>query len=50
MQEAGLPAGFYDSPSDFGNWIANNVSPDEIQNRVSKAVSLPRRSTRLRAT
>jgi hypothetical protein len=40
MQEAGLPAGFYDSPSDFGNWIANNVSPDEIQNRVSKAVSV----------
>jgi len=40
MQEAGLPAGFYDSPADFGSWIANNVSPDEIQSRVSKAVSI----------
>jgi hypothetical protein len=39
MQEAGLPAGFYDSPSDFGNWIANNVSPDEIQSRVSLSVN-----------
>ncbi len=39
MQEAGLPAGFYDDPSDFGNWIANNVSPDEIQNRVGMAVT-----------
>lgn len=38
MQQAGLPAGFYDDPSDFGNWIANNVSPDEIQSRVSAAV------------
>jgi hypothetical protein len=40
MQEAGLPAGFYDSPADFGNWIANNVSPDEIQSRVTKAVDV----------
>lgn len=40
MQEAGLPAGFYDDPSDFGNWIANNVSPDEIMNRVQKATSV----------
>lgn len=39
MQEAGLPAGFYDSPSDFGSWIAGDVSPDEIQNRVTKAVA-----------
>lgn len=38
MQEAGLPAGFYDDPSDFGNWIASNVSPDEIQNRVALSV------------
>lgn len=38
MQSAGLPKGFYDDPSDFGNWIANDVSPDEIQNRVSLAV------------
>lgn len=38
MQEAGLPAGFYDDPSDMGNWIANDVSPDEVQNRVGIAV------------
>jgi hypothetical protein len=37
MQQAGLPAGFYDDPSDFGNWIANNVSPNEIQERVQMA-------------
>lgn len=39
MEEAGLPKGFYDSPSDFGHWIANNVSPDEIQSRVQIAVN-----------
>lgn len=40
LQEAGLPAGFYDDPSDFGNWIANDVSPDEIQSRVQVAVTV----------
>lgn len=39
MQQAGLPTGFYDDPSDFGNWIANNVSPDEVMNRVQKATT-----------
>lgn len=37
LQESGLPAGFYDDPSDFGQWIANNVSPDEISTRVQVA-------------
>ena len=37
MQENGLPAGFYDDPSDFGNWIGKNVSPDEIRDRVNIA-------------
>lgn len=37
MQSAGLPAGFYDDHSDFGGWIANDVSPDEVQNRVQIA-------------
>lgn len=37
MQENGLPAGFYDDPSDFGAWIGNNVSPDEIRDRVNIA-------------
>jgi hypothetical protein len=35
----GLPAGFYDSPSDFGQWIANGVSPDEINHRAELAVT-----------
>ena len=39
LQQAGLPAGFYDHPSDFGNWIANNVSPDEITSRVQAATN-----------
>lgn len=38
LQNAGLPAGFYDDPSDFGNFIANDVSPDEFQNRINLAV------------
>lgn len=42
MQEAGLPKGFYDDPSDFGSWIANDVSPDEIQSRVSMATKAAR--------
>lgn len=42
MQENGLPKGFYDDPSDFGSWIANNISPDEISDRVTKASDLVR--------
>lgn len=37
MQQAGLPSGFYDSPTDFNGWIGNNVSPSEIQQRVDLA-------------
>lgn len=40
MQSAGLPSGFYDDPSDYANWIANDVSPNEIQTRVTDAVTL----------
>lgn len=39
LQESGLPAGFYDDPSDFANWISNNVSPQEIQTRVTMATT-----------
>lgn len=42
LQANGLPSGFYDDPSDFGEWIANNVSPDEIQERVGNAMNLVR--------
>jgi hypothetical protein len=38
LSEAGLPKGFYDNPADFTNWIAGDVSPTEIQDRVSLAV------------
>jgi hypothetical protein len=37
MESAGLPSGFYDSPTDFTNWIGKNVSPSEIQTRVDLA-------------
>jgi hypothetical protein len=37
MQQAGLPKGFYDQPSDFTGWIGNNVSPSEVQQRVDLA-------------
>jgi hypothetical protein len=37
MANAGLPAGFYDDPSDMGQWIAKNVSVAEIEGRVRMA-------------
>ena len=37
LHQAGLPAGFYDDASDFASWIANDVSPAEIQQRASMA-------------
>lgn len=37
MQQAGLPTGFYDQPSDFNQFIANDVSPSELQSRVTLA-------------
>lgn len=39
LQAAGLPAGFYDDPSDFGQFIANDVSVEELQTRISAAVT-----------
>lgn len=37
FRQAGLPAGFYDSPEDFGNFIANEVSPQEMAGRLDVA-------------
>lgn len=37
LSNAGLPKGFYDDPSDFGQWIAQDISPAEIQQRVAMA-------------
>ncbi|MFF3363588.1 hypothetical protein [Streptomyces misionensis] len=42
LSNAGLPTGFYDNPADFQKWIADDVSPTEIKDRVdlaSQAVS-----------
>lgn len=37
LSTAGMPAGFYDSTDDFTNWLAGDVSPAEIQDRVQMA-------------
>lgn len=38
LESNGLPTGFYDDVSDFTAWIGADVSPSEIQDRVSIAV------------
>ena len=40
MSAAGLPVGFYDEPSDFESWIANDVAPVEVQDRVRVATDM----------
>ena len=37
LQQYGLPKGFYDSKSDFDQFIANDVSPDELKTRAQTA-------------
>ena len=37
VQSAGLPSNFYSSPSDWVQWIGNDVSPTEVQDRVNMA-------------
>jgi hypothetical protein len=37
LQAAGMPKGFYDSPDDYTNFIANDVSPTELKARVDTA-------------
>lgn len=37
MKAAGLPAGFYDQPSDFGRFITNDISVAELQQRIQQA-------------
>lgn len=39
LTAAGMPADFYDKPDDFQNWIANDVSPDEIGARIEAGYS-----------
>lgn len=40
MQQAGMPKGFYDSNKDFQSWLENDVSPQEVQQRVTTAQKL----------
>ena len=37
LKDAELPAGFYDQPDDFGKFIGSDISPTELQERVSVA-------------
>jgi hypothetical protein len=37
LESSGLPKGFYDNPADFQRWIASDVSPTEIKDRVDLA-------------
>ena len=37
LQEASMPQGYYDSPEDFNNLIANGVSPAEFKSREATA-------------
>jgi hypothetical protein len=37
LSTAGLPDGFFDQNDDFTNWIAGDVSPAEVQERVGMA-------------
>lgn len=43
MHQSGLPAGFYDEPSDFADFIGKGVSPDELNSRVGIATDLMNR-------
>jgi len=45
LQEAGMPAGFYDQPDDFQNFIANDVSPDEVGARAQLGYQAVRQSS-----
>lgn len=36
LQSRGMPAGFYDQPSDFQSFIVNDVSPDELAGRIDQ--------------
>lgn len=37
LRASGLPASFYDSPSDFTEWLSKDVSPTEMQSRIDLA-------------
>lgn len=37
LQDAGMPEGYYDTPSDFNNLISNSISAAEFKSRVDTA-------------
>lgn len=39
MRASGMPPGFYDSSADFQRFLENDVSPQEVQTRVSAAAA-----------
>lgn len=39
LQQFGLPGGFYDSPSDFADFIGRDLSPSELQSRAQIAAN-----------
>lgn len=43
MKQYGLPTGFYDTTADFGQWIGNSVSPNELQQRVAAYADIAHR-------
>ena len=45
LTSSGLPANFYDQPSDFQNWIVNDVSPDEVQARIDSGYQAVRNAS-----
>ena len=45
MQAAGLPVGFYDNQNDFKTFLENDVSPQEIQQRVTAAADFINQAT-----
>lgn len=40
LSSYGLPSSFYDSPEDYGQFIANQVSVNEVQDRVDAATRM----------
>jgi hypothetical protein len=40
MREAGLPSGFYDTPEDVARFMANDISVNELQQRITQASSV----------
>lgn len=43
LKNYGLPQGFYDEPSDFAQWIGNNVSANELNQRAQAYADLAHR-------